>query len=110
MRDLRLVKHSSMTLRSKCLTSLLLCACLGLPGCLSHSHRVGGGPNGVGEESMRQYYWFFGLFQLNEADHQRLTKNATSYEIVTEMGWSDLFLSSILWPLTVTTRSITVYR
>lgn len=86
---------------------LMLCA-LPLTSCLVHEHRVGGGPNGIGSQTVRQYYLFFGLYRINEADSQRLTKDMTSYEVVTEFSFSDLFLTALLFPLTVTSRSVTV--
>ncbi len=78
--------------------------------CLLHHHVVGGGPNGLGSESIRQYYIFFGLLRLNEADSQRLTENATGYRVVTKYSFTDILLTPLLLPLTVTSRTVTVYR
>jgi hypothetical protein len=89
--------------------SLFLAAVLNL-GCAAHHHRVGTGQNGVGQSSMRQYYLFFGLLRLNEVDTQRLSGNLTSYEIVTERSFSDFLVMPLLLPLTVTSRTVTVYR
>jgi len=75
---------------------------------MTHHHRVGGGPNGISSSSIRQFYAFFGLMQINEADHQRLTRDMTSYEIITEMSFTDILISAVLWPFTVTSRTVTV--
>lgn len=97
----RLIHTSARTL-------VLILALASLSSCLSHSYRIGGGPNGIGDASTRQYYLFFGLMQINEADHQRLTRDMTSYEIVSEMTFTDFMIATLLFPLTVTSRTITV--
>ena len=84
---------------------LLLCT-----SCSVHTHRVGGGSTGTREESARQWYVFFGLWRLNEVNTQRMTGELTSYDIRTALEGSDLFLSALFLPLTVTTRTVTVYR
>lgn len=78
--------------------------------CSIHRHIVGTGPNGIGTDSMRQYYVFFGLLRLNEADSQRLTDGMTSYEVVTKLAFTDMLLWPFLLPLTVTSRTVTVNR
>ena len=75
-----------------------------------HTHRIGGGPTGLGQESARQYYGFFGLFQLNEVNVQRMAADLNGYEVRSETSLWDLVLAPILFPLTVTTRTVTVLR
>jgi len=87
---------------------VLILALASLSSCLSHQHRVGGGPNGIGSDSTRQFYLFFGLMQINEADHLRLTRDMTSYEIISEMTFTDFMIATLLFPLTVTSRTVTV--
>jgi hypothetical protein len=79
-------------------------------GCVGHLHRVGLGPTGIGDESTRQYYLFFGLMAANEVDVQRMTDNLTSYSIETEFSFTDLLLAPLLLPFTITTRTVTVHR
>ena len=79
-------------------------------GCQVHSHRVGGGATGVGEDSTRQYYIFFGLLQLNEVNVQRMAGDLSSYDIRTKFSLIDFVLSPVLLPLTVTSRTVTVAR
>ncbi len=86
---------------------ILLCSTL-LTSCFAHSHRVGGGPNGMGTEQSRQYYWLFGSFRLNEVDTQRMAGDLSGYEVVTDFDMYDFFISIILLPLTISTRSVTV--
>ena len=82
-----------------------------LPACSVHTHRMGGGATGSAPpESMRQYYIFFGLLQLNEVNEQRFVGDLSSYDVRTEYGWTDIFLTPLLLPLTVTTRTVTIYR
>ena len=88
---------------------LVTALALSANGCTIHHHRVGVGPNGVGSESMRQYYLFFGLIQLNEVDSQRMTRDLSGYEVVTEFSFTDFLLSPLLL-LTITTRTVTVNR
>ena len=75
-----------------------------------HSHRVGGGATGVGEDSTRQYYIFFGLLQLNEVNVQRMAGDLSSYDIRTKFSLTDFVLSPVLLLFTVTTRTVTVAR
>ena len=75
-----------------------------------HEHVVGTGPNNLGTSSSRQFYVLFGLFQLNEADSQRLTHGLNAYRITTEVGFVDAILLPLLLPLTVTSRTGTVER
>lgn len=77
-------------------------------GCVSHQHVVGLGPTGTGSVSARQYYMLFGLLQVNEVDTQRFAPELTSYSIDTRFSLTDLLLTTLLLPLTVTTRTVTV--
>lgn len=96
------------------LRAVIATAVLGGAGALSscsvHEHTVGLGPNGIGTQSVRQYYLFFGWLRLNEVDTQRLAQDATSYRVRTEWSFVDFVLSPFLLPLTVTTRTVTVER
>jgi hypothetical protein len=83
---------------------------LSLTACQTHTHRVGTGPLGAGSESNRQFYALFGLVRISEADSQRLAKDSTGYEIVTEFSFLDMLLAPLLLPLTMTTRTVTVNR
>lgn len=79
-------------------------------------YRIGMGGNGIGQQTMHQYYLFFGLFQLNEVDVQRVVGDYMSYDV--EVGFSyrdgflatlgDVFVSVLLLPLTVTRQTVTV--
>jgi hypothetical protein len=80
------------------------------PACQVHTHRVGSGPVGESQQSARQYYILFGLLQLNEVNVQRMTSDLTSYDIESEFSWVDFFLMPVFLPLTVTSRTVTVYR
>lgn len=87
---------------------LAAAAAASLCGCVSHTHVVGLGPTGAGENSARQYYIFFGLVTLNSVDAQRLAPELTSYAIDTRFAFVDLLLSPLLLPLTATSRTVTV--
>ena len=75
---------------------------------MSHTHVVGVGSTGMGNESMRQYYLFFGLLPLNEVNVQRQTGDFTGYEIYSEYGFVDMLLSPLLIFVTATSRTVTV--
>lgn len=92
------------------LRCVALAFCLLLPSCMLHEHRVGTGAIGTGSTSQRQYYWFFGLARINEVDTQRYTEDVVSYDIETEMTFTDLLLSTLLAPISITTRTVTVKR
>ena len=51
---------------------------------------------------------FFGLLDLNEVDTQRLAGDLTSYRITTRWSFTDILLTPLLLPLTVTSRTVTV--
>lgn len=109
-RSRRTPRRAAQSLPTR-LLAVLTCALLsGLGGCIVHEHTVGLGPNGLGEESARQFYWMFGLFRLNEVDTERMTDDFGSYRIRTERSFSDLLLTPLLLPLTITTRTVTVTR
>jgi hypothetical protein len=89
------------------LAVLLLMA---LGSCSVHRHRVGAGPSGIGSETRRQFYVFFGWLPLNDCDTQRITADMSSYEIVTEWSFTDFLLAPLLLPFTCTSRTVTVYK
>ncbi len=78
--------------------------------CVTHTHRVGVGGTGVGQASARQYYLFFGLARLNTVEEGRLAPDVTSYDVRTEFSFVDFLLTPFLLPLTMTSRTVTVYR
>lgn len=86
----------------------ILTASLFFSGCVTHQHTVGLGPTGTNETSVRQYYIFFGLMQLNEVNVQRMSSDLTSYSIDTRFSFTDLLFSPVLLPFTVTSRTVTV--
>ncbi|MFO1054165.1 MAG: hypothetical protein U1F36_18260 [Planctomycetota bacterium] len=93
----------------------LLAVVLGLTGiaggCSWHQHTVGLGPNGIGEESARQFYWGFGLVRWNEVDTQRMTHDLRSYRITTYYGFWDILLAPVLLPIFgSTSRTVVVER
>lgn len=92
--------------RRSCLLAVPLLVLLG--GCMSHTHVVGVGSTGIGTESTRQYYLFFGLLPLNEVNVQRETGDLTGYEIHSQYGFVDILLSPLLFFLTGTSRTVTV--
>lgn len=87
-----------------------------LPSCHATTFRVGIGGNNIGQETMHQYYLFFGLIRLNEVNIQRVVGDYTSYDV--EIGFayrdgffdtvSDFFVSTLFLPLTVTRQAVTV--
>ena len=89
-------------------TALAVALSVAATGCVTHQHVVGLGPTGTGSVSERQYYALFGLLQVNEVDTQRFAPELTSYAIDTRFSFSDLLLTAILLPFTVTTRTVTV--
>ena len=96
--------------RRRVAAALCMALALASPACTVHEHTVGLGPSGIGEDSVRQYFWFFGLFRLNEVDTERMADDLSSYRIRTETAFSDLLLMPILAPLTLTSRTVTVSR
>lgn len=76
--------------------------------CVGHSHVVGLGAAGANTVEARQYYWIFGLYQVNDVDARRLSGDLTSYTIETKFGWFDLLLMPLLLPLTATSRTVVV--
>jgi hypothetical protein len=81
-----------------------------LAGCVVHHHRVGNGPAGTGEQTTRQYYILFGWLRLNDVDTQRFAADLSSYSIETSFSFTDLLLTPLLLPFTVTSRTITIHK
>ena len=94
------------TLWIRSLFPLLLCVLA--TGCVSHRHIVGLGPAGSDVQVARQYYWLFGLIDVNDVDAARMAGDLTSYEIETEYGIIDLLLAPFLAVLLATSRTVTV--
>lgn len=88
--------------------ALALSALFATTSCMSHTHRVGLGPTGLGETSARQYYILFGLIEANEVNVQRMAADLTSYSIETGYSFVDMLLAPFLLPFTITTRTVTV--
>lgn len=99
----RPVHHVSRFGRRSLFALLLLLT----PAC-AHYHSVGLGATGSAETSVRQYYILWGLIAANDVDAQRMAPGLTSYEIVTRYGLLDLLLAPFLFPLTMTSRTVTV--
>jgi len=78
--------------------------------CKTHRHRIAGGATGIGQQSERQWYWLFGLAQINEVNVQRMVPDLTSYDIETSQTFVDFLLAPLLFPFTLATRTVTVYR
>ncbi len=89
------------------LAALLLAVTL-LGSCQVHEHTVGIGPNGLKTVRARQFYFMFGLFQLNEVDTERMASEASSYRITTLDSFSDWILWPLLLPLTMSSRTVIV--
>jgi hypothetical protein len=97
---------------------VLLLVSPALSGCHVTRFRVGTGGGGFHQETMHQYYLFFGLLQLNEVDIQRVVADVSGYDV--EVGFSyrggvwtldsfgDFLVSLLFLPLTVTRQAITV--
>lgn len=77
-------------------------------GCVSHVHNIGLGSTGSEELVERQYYWFFGLIEVNEVNAQRMAGDLTSYSIETKFGFIDFLLTPFLLPLLSTSRTVIV--
>ena len=92
------------------LLTLSVCLWCIAPACYVHTHRIGGGPTGLGEESVRQYYIFFGALQLNDVNVQRMAGDLSGYEITTKRSFTDYLLFPILGWFTITTSTVTVRR
>lgn len=89
--------------------ALLLGIALSLSaGCVTHSHTVGIGATGAESVTARQYYWLFGLIEVNEVDAQRMSGDLTSYEIETGFGAVDFLLAPLLLPILTTSRTVVV--
>ena len=116
------IEQTKSRRRGRCarlaLLLLLLCVPPGLTSCHVTTFSVGMGSNCVHQETMQQYYLFFGLIRLNEVDIQRVVGDLTSYDV--EVGFSyhdgvwtwaslgDFAVSLVLLPFTVTRQAVTV--
>ena len=98
-------------MRNFLLRSLLLAAlCLPGAGCVSHSHTVGLGPTGAETHVERQYYTFFGFFEVHDVDTTRMAEDLTSYSVETKFGAMDLLISPFLAVLFFSTSRTVIVR
>ena len=98
-------------MRTLLLRALLLAAlCLPGGGCVFHSHTVGLGPTGAETRVERQYYTFFGFFDVNDVDSARMAGDLTSYAVETRFGAMDLLLSPFLAVLFFSTSRTVIVR
>jgi hypothetical protein len=89
---------------------LILVFVLGMVGCMSHTHVVGNGAQGVSTQEARQWYVLFGLVPINDANSAMLAGNATDYTIKTEISPLDFIINIFTSWVTVYSRTVSVTR
>jgi hypothetical protein len=97
--------------RKRCLGfvfTLLLCA--GATGCYHFRHTVGDGGGRTSVQVERQWYALWGLIPLDRVDGGELAGSASDYTIETELGPVDIVLNLITAWVSITSRSVKVYR
>ena len=62
-------------------------------GCATHVHNIGTGPATGSKVTARQWYLFNGLVPLNSVDTNEMANSAENYEIQTQTGPVDIFIS-----------------
>ncbi len=94
-------------MRKAVITMILACF---LWSCMIHRHTVHSGALGNTEVRKGQWYLFYGLLPLNNVDTRKMAKPHTSYEITTEITFTDILVSAILSPLTIMRTSVIVRK
>lgn len=89
---------------------LLLFSLSTLPSCMSLTHIVGeGGRKGI-ETKKTEWYILFGFVPVSATDSKEMAEGAKDYTIKTEVTFIDILTNIILFPLTLTTQTVTVVR
>jgi len=71
---------------------VLLCA-LPTTSCYSMTHRVGNGGSGGQAIEQRQWYWLWGLAEINSVNTQQMAAGATDYTVKTEQNVLDVVIT-----------------
>ena len=89
---------------------LIVVLIAGMVGCMTHTHVVGKGAQGVSTQEARQWYVLFGLVPINNANSAMLAGNATDYTIKTEISPLDFVINIFTSWITVYSRTVSVTR
>jgi len=84
--------------------------CFGATGCYNFRHTVGDGGGHTTVAVERQWYLLFGLVPLGRIDAGELAGSATDYTIETEAGPLDILLNLFTSWVTITSRTVKVYK
>lgn len=89
---------------------LLIVSVLFFTSCAAHVHRVGEGSQRYDVSRARQWYVIWGVVPLNHVDSHAMAAGARNYRITTFYSPIDLLITTILVPLTITTRTVLVEK
>lgn len=87
---------------------VLLIVFLITTGCYTMVHRVGTGGNNTTEKSERQWYFLFGLIELNHVDSYEMADGAENYTVTTDWTPVDFIITLFSSMILVTPWTITV--
>lgn len=74
------------------------------------THVVGEGARSNVEEKKKEWYMLFGLVPISFTDSKEMASGASNYTIKTEITFFDVLTNLILFPLTITSQTVTVIR
>ncbi len=81
-----------------------------LIGCMSHTHVVGRGAQGMQVVEARQWYVLWGLVPINNVQSSGMTGGTADYTVKTEMTPLDVIINIFTGWVTVYSRTVTVTR
>jgi len=89
---------------------VLACLLAVLPSCMTFHHKVHNGALGTVEVTRHQYFFLFGLVNLNRVDSAAMASPQKSYTVETGFTFTDLLVSAVLSPLSIVRQTVTVRK
>jgi hypothetical protein len=83
---------------------------LTLPGCMTHIHKVGNGPQTGVEIQEKQWYALWGLIPISDVDTHEMADSATDYAIKTEFTPVDVIINIFTGIVTIYGRTVEVTK
>jgi len=99
--------HDRGPWRTVTLSGLVL-VLLALPGCMTFTHKVGGGADGGQVQTQAQWYAIYGLVPIGKVDSAALAAGDTSYTVTTKFTFVDVVITAFTSFLTFYKQTVIV--
>ncbi len=79
-------------------------------GCYTHTHQVGNGPQGQGEEKVTQWYALYGLVSMSNGDTTALTEGVSDYQIKSQHTFLNYVVGMFTGIVTIYPKTVTISK